>query len=308
MKQKPFYLLTLVVIIGVLSSLACSFSQGNEKSATGNSPEEASSTRQAVKNGQDAISKPSATPETVEETPTAKPAPNAYYEGISFNYDPKITKGVTAETIAASGPAGDDMPYFGVNPREYHFIFEGYQVEKHFHDPQIIIFKINEYKQLMDISGEENPVARILKQFNQLLTDRPSDSSGSLPFLPLWNAGQIFHAQYKYLDFQNGEGMRYVLEMGQAAAPAVNDLLFYTYQGMTKDKVYYVIAILPVTHPDLPASYEEAMKNQSNQNFYDDFNTYILNIREKLNGYSPDSFQPSLNDLDAMMESLKINP
>ena len=67
-----------------------------------------------------------------------------------------------------------------------------------------------------------------------------------MPFLPLFNAAQVMHTHLQYLDFKNGQGLRYLTEFDQGIIPINNYELIYTYQGLTGDGKYYVAAVLPV--------------------------------------------------------------
>lgn len=41
-----------------------------------------------------------------------------------------------------------------------------------------------------------------------------------MPFLPLFNAQQAMHAHVQYLDFQSGQGLRYLTQYDQAPSPS----------------------------------------------------------------------------------------
>jgi len=84
--------------------------------------------------------------------------------------------------------------------------------------------------------------------------------------------------------------------------PQNNKEMFYTYQGLTNDKKYYLSAILPVSHPYLPDPSTVTMDDA----FYNYFQTYVGQIESELNDRPADSFYPSLEILDAMMQSFLI--
>ena len=62
------------------------------------------------------------------------------------------------------------------------------------------------------------------------------------------------HVQVQYLDFKSGTGVRFLTQFNNGMAPVNNHDLIYTFQGLTSDGKYYIAAVLPVTHPDLPAN------------------------------------------------------
>jgi hypothetical protein len=78
--------------------------------------------------------------------------------------------------------------------------------------------------------------------------------------------------------------------------------MFYTYQGITDDGKYYVSAILPISHPNLP----DADSVTIDDAFYDNFMNYVVGMEDQLSTEHPDSFFPTLSLLDAMMESLLV--
>ncbi len=115
------------------------------------------------------------------------------------------------------------------------------------------------------------------------------------------NAGSALAAQVKRLSFDGGQGVRYLAQLGQGPAPINNQELFYTFQGLTDDGEHYVAAILPITHPSLPASAASVPTA-------DDFAQYLSDTTEALNVQPDASFQPSLGELDALMQSLSVTP
>jgi hypothetical protein len=86
--------------------------------------------------------------------------------------------------------------------------------------------------------------------------------------------------------------------------PINNYELIYTYQGLTTDGKYYVAAVLPVTHPSLPA--DGNVTGNEPAEFNSDFPAYLVNVVDTLNPQAANSFTPDLTQLDAMMSSLEI--
>jgi hypothetical protein len=112
------------------------------------------------------------------------------------------------------------------------------------------------------------------------------------------------HAHLEYLDFQSGQGLRYLTQFDQAFIPINNYELIYTYQGLTSDGKYYVAAVLPVTHPSLAA--DASVTGNEPPEFTSDFPTYLTNVVASLNPQAADTFTPDLTQLDAMMSSLEV--
>ena len=122
-----------------------------------------------------------------------------------------------------------------------------------------------------------------------VLATRPADRE-NLPFMPLFNAAQVFHTTPVYLDFQNGMGVRYLTQFDQAYMPITNHSLFYTFQGVTADGLYHVALILPITNLSLPADESGVTDWQS---FANNFPTYIGEVRSLLETSAPADFSPA---------------
>jgi hypothetical protein len=86
--------------------------------------------------------------------------------------------------------------------------------------------------------------------------------------------------------------------------------LFYHFQGLTTDGKYYVIAILPVTSSILaedekPESPVPAGGVPLPSTGGPD-NTYYDAVAKALDAQYPDSFNPSLFQLDALIQSITV--
>ena len=306
MEHHHHWKLALVLTILIPVSLACAMMPGTGATSPTMQPAEKPAATQASKTES---TQPAAATAPAQDTATAAPTagqkPNGYYEGISFYYDPALAKGVSAQTLEASAPSDpkDPQPFFMISPKEFQFDFQGYLIPDGM-KPEILVFSAKEYETL--IGGDPNPVTRQLAGLSKLMTDRPADSSGSLPFLPVWDAGQLMHFHLKFLKFQNGEGIRYLTEYGQDMAPLSNALLFYTFQGQTRDGAYYISAVLPVTHAKLPGDNGETL-NKDHANFIQNYPAYVVDVQNQLNAENDNSFNPTLEKLDALIASIKVD-
>jgi len=143
---------------------------------------------------------------------------------------------------------------------------------------------------------------QVITALEQLLKDRPANPDTKLPFLPIWNAGPLGTAKIEYLDFQSGGGLRYITQYGQAFWPFNNRGMFYTYQGLTADGRFYISAILPLAHGVL----DEYDSFQPADDFYTNAAELIADQVDLLDTQAEDSFSPSIEKLDAMMQSIMI--
>ena len=78
----------------------------------------------------------------------------------------------------------------------------------------------------------------------------------------------------------------------------------YTYQGLSNDGKYYVAAVLPVNHPNLPA--DGTVTGNEPPEFISDYPVYLANVAKDLNSQAANTFTPDLTQLDAMMSSMEI--
>jgi len=247
-------------------------------------------------------------PIITEEEPTEIPGPtltvaaatpDVDFEGVRFSFDQKIARTVVPAIIQGQNLGEEYMPG-DTYPSYTEFSFEAYGVSDHFHEPKIRVYPVEEYRII-------NPsAANIIDELQQTLINKPVGGvMSNLPFLPMWNAAQMFSANVEYIDFQNGSGLRYLTMFGQAIYPIDNMNLFYTFQGITDDGRYYISAILPVIHGGLPNDGASLLDDY--EGFIENWDNYLADTLTFLEEQPPQSYLPNLEDLDAMMSSFVIN-
>jgi hypothetical protein len=246
---------------------------------------------------------PSDTPEPPTDTvePSITPDQNLgslTFEGITFTYSKTVFGGVNPSFVPAVPP--DQGAPWETSPDTIRFEFNDYVLKNTFHQPVIFIYPIKEFRDISDIA------AQIIDQLTEQLQTKPASVNGALPFLPIWNAGELFHTQIEYLDFTNGSGVRYLAQYGQSFWPINNNSLFYTFQGITNDGRFYVAAILPASHSSLPATGDEVPGGDFNA-FADNYANYAIDLAGQLNAEFASSFNPSLDDLDNLIRSITID-
>jgi hypothetical protein len=192
-----------------------------------------------------------------------------------------MATGFQTETAAAVSD-NENAPYWEVLPEYSRVTLQGYPLKD--------LGKVNEG------AGKIAASLQTLLQSPQEITN--------MPFLPLVNAKQVMHAHIQYLDFKNGQGVRYLTEFSQGIVPINNYELIYTYQGLTSDGQYYVAAVLPVNHPSLPA--DGKVTGKEPPEFNTDYPTYLANVARALDPQAANTYTPDLTQLDAMMRSLEI--
>lgn len=235
------------------------------------------------------------------ETPIAELVPGTLqdvsFQGISFTYDDRLADGVTSIMV----PAKDYQIIEGaIVPGHAQFSFDAYSSPAAFHQPRLYVYPVAEFAAGNELTP---PIFEIQEQ---LLIDKPVKPDGPIPFLPLFNAGPLMQTQIKYLDFQNGSGIRFLTQYGQAYLPINNRTMFYTFQGRTNDGQYYVSLVLPVSHPSLPAD-ESEFSGADDEAFINNFESYAREMEEQLEVQEDATFAPDLVLLDAVVQSLEID-
>jgi len=228
------------------------------------------------------------------ETPDVRPL--FEFNGLRLRLEPGVTTQIIPEVV----PPYTDLQGapWDVAPEHTVLHLVGYPLyPEAMHKPRLIIYPLNEYLALRPELGT------IVTELRQLLDQRPAEvpADKSLPFLPTFNAGQIFHTALRYVDFANGRGLRYLTQYAQAIYPVTSKYLFYTYQGISNDGRFYVAAVLPVAHPILP----DESAYTIDEAFVNNFSNYLADVARDLAAQPPESFSPSLTALDQMMATLQ---
>ncbi len=227
------------------------------------------------------------------QPPTGTQTPGSTAGDISF-VPSGLAQEQTVETVPAV-PASAGGPIWEVLPQYRRVTLHGYPVIDHLMKAQIFIYPAAE------LAGFNEGAGRMVVDLQALLqSHKPVDS---MPFLPPFNAQQVLHAQVKYLDFKNGSGVRFLTQFDQAPLPINNFELIYTFQGLTRDGKYYIAVVLPVTHPDLPATNHVSPQQATELK---DFPAYLAKTVTWLDQQPDNSFMPDLARLDALVQSIEV--
>jgi len=233
----------------------------------------------------------------------------ATFPGGRFVIPAGLASGASSETVPAVA-ADESMPWWGIAPEHVIVKLQGYALQDKFHEPQIVIYPAEEY------AAMNESVADNLRQLRDQLSNPGSLSGpGVPPTVPFFNAGALIGAKAAAIQFQDGAGIRALTEYAQFYAPINNSDLFYHFQGLSSDGRAYIVAILPVTAPLLAAeSGPSAVPPAGGVPFPGSeatdeslFVNYYRSVTDMLNAASPDTFQPTLTSLDALIESIEVS-
>ena len=299
---------TLFVIFGVIiSTWGCSFSAGTIATPTptqlvdGVGTIVAATLQAYTVAPTESVSTPAST-EAATETVTQAGGTSISYEGISFVIPDGVAANANTEKITAV-EANSGAPW-EIAPTHLRFTLTEYSLQGKFHEPRIFVYPAEEYAQ-----SNPNAAEQIERLKNILAGATPLQET--LPTVPFFNATAQIAANIKIVSFQNGGGVRWLTQYAQYAAPINNRELFYHFQGLSSDGTDYIIAILPVTAPILAEDEKpEATVPEGGIPIPTDVgpnNVYYFSVSEKLNSLSPDGFTPSLEALDALIQSIVVN-
>jgi hypothetical protein len=252
----------------------------------------------------------SATPAQFE-TPVIVPTSTTSTGGVvtlnnvSFTIPLGVAKDAQSEMVAAVTDP-NNSPWWEIAPEHLKFTLTGYQLPTQDTpaQPQISVYPADEYAKLNSNAADQIQKLKAILAGGQLTKDSA----------PNWvmNAAQLISAKQQVVDFQNGRGVRFVTQYDQYPAVINNRELFYLFQGLTNDGKYYIVATLPVNSSILVANETPqsplpeggvTLPAEGSPN-----DTYYDAVTKALDAMYEDSFNPSLFQLDALIQSITVSP
>ena len=165
-------------------------------------------------------------------------------------------------------------------------VFSDYESISSSISPEVIFYRVDDLGQtsfdLMDLSMD---LGDILSNIDQGFFDPASMETG-IPFLPYQENEQQVNALSEKLEFSNGSGLRTITTFQDSISTSSGmSNLYYSFQGLSADGVYYISAVFPLQAPEL------------NGKMVSDINW------DEVTG---SSFRPSLEELDYYIRSIVI--
>lgn len=245
------------------------------------------------------------------EIPTTAQSVEVSVPPLTISLPATLATGARGEQIPRAD--GQDLPYFELTPGHTEITLEGYPLQGKFHEPKIYVYPASAYAEMVSAGFES------IHRLDNILygPNGPSlpTSNDQLPTVPFFNAAQVFASNVQLISFQGGSGVRFVTEYAQSFAPINNHDLFYHFQGVTRDGAYYIIAIFPVTAPVLAEISEPGAVIPAGGIVLPDINDpnadwqgYYSAVADLLNNTSPQAFTPTLNQLDVLIQSMRVVP
>jgi len=236
------------------------------------------------------------------ETSAVPAGVDVSYSGMQFTIPNGLANGATNEIKPEEG-ADLGIPSMAHSAYTY-FQLQGYPLQGKIFEPHISIYPVKEYEQINE------SVPQTINDLQTVLAAQSTSPDMPIPFLPFQNASQVFHAQEKFISFQNGSGIRYITQYDQAPLPINNKSMYYTFQGLTSDGEYYVSVIMPVNLDYLPEDDKPNLPTPDggipfDWEHFENFPNYLTAIVEKLSR-SDNTFNPTLETLDRLVETLLV--
>jgi Sporulation and spore germination len=224
---------------------------------------------------------------------------SADFEGVRFDFPSSLAGQASGENVPASN-AETIVPFISRVPEHIRFKFADYSHEMSGLTPQILVVSVEKLREIDPRAGNLISLLRTLMGFEPELLFQ---YMGLLPFV---DTSQMMFAQIETVEFENGRGVRFLTQYNPGRQPINNRHLFYTFQGLTNDGEYYIAAVLPVSHPELPDDPNE-VTGQERAALERDYPAYLQDITRMLDVAAVGSFTPDLTVLDNMIESLSIS-
>ena len=217
------------------------------------------------------------------------------YQGVFFCYPSFIA--TSTNNYYVQDEYSEMSEYFNT-PSHVEFEFNRYAISPTFMTPALRVYPVSTYIAINSYTAES------ISQLQSLLSSKPQHAE-NIPFLPQWEAAQMFTSKVGYVAFSNGEGIRYITQYGQDFWPINNEDMFYTFQGLTYDGQYYISAVFPISNAVLPAngaSYDGDINELAAA-----YDTYFTEMSVLLYNQDDYSFSPTIPDLDELISTISIN-
>ncbi len=229
--------------------------------------------------------------------------------GISFQlYGLSTAAEIKIENIPAT-PFTEPQPGGSGNPESLLGTFDGSEQTDPFppYGKFLHVYPVDQYQQFL----QENEFGK--DSSPDLLKDilvSKSANPAVIPEAPIRTASPVFYAGIKYLNFneEKGQGVRYLTVYRQDASPISRRELLYIFQGLSDDGKYWVSFSWPVSTEFLPENADENLGGDDYMTWASKYDSYLSGIRSQLDSTQADEFLPNLNQLDSLIESIRIDP
>lgn len=229
------------------------------------------------------------------------PLANVTCNELSFYLDPALSNGYECETVPESSSSDIPMDVF-TYPAHTELTIQNYPLTRTQFPPQVRIYPVNRFSELLPdvLPYRVSDLERLISSGNW--------SSGELPFLPPLPMVQTFFSHETVISFNGGQGVRFITDYNESNHPISNSTIFYSFQGLTDDGMYWVAVTLPISSPILAtdADFHTLPEGYTIESWLQNYSSYANDVKDTLEAQAPDSFFPTINSLDSLVRSITV--
>jgi len=232
--------------------------------------------------------------------PTQLP-PNITCNELSFYLDPSLGSDYECEAVPESSSSVIPMDIF-IYPAHTELTIYDYPLTQTQAITMIYIYPVERFSELLP-----DVLPPSVADLNSLITG-DALSSRALPFLPPMPLIQVFFSHEAVISFNGGQGVRYITQYNEINNTINNKAIFYTFQGLTEDGMYWVAVTLPISNPILPSnnSFPPPPEGYTEETWAQNYDAYVDQVKNELEAQAPDSFFPTLTILDNLVRSISV--
>ena len=157
------------------------------------------------------------------------------FKGVRFEYDEAAFGELSNHSIKPPLMSGPGY----LLPERMEFTFsDAYNADA----ARIYIFPVDQYSAISEEASFE------IAALNSLLSDGPLLTNRPLPLLPHFNVTEANDQEAVFVDFANGSGINYLIQLDHDYDPLTAEIPYYTFQGLTDDRKFYVSLLLPFAY------------------------------------------------------------
>lgn len=230
------------------------------------------------------------------------------FGGIAFTLPSALAERVEFDLIAPDGNLAQ-MSMRGPQPGRTTVTFVGYPDANSLRDP--ILNVIDTTTAPEGASQFEQGVARL----RALLDEQPVLATALSPnedpvAQGLVGGAEPLFIQPRYVTFEGGRGIRYLTLFTQNRVMNVEPHdLYYAFEGLSDDGRYQIYALFPLSgsYPITSESYDPADVSGGVEGMDAREQAYIAALSQELDGIAGEAFTPTLEALDAVIGSLRVD-
>lgn len=225
------------------------------------------------------------------------------FDGFGFDFSDALAQNVNIQQVPGDPIEGAGPGFSDAAKTQFTLYNSGQPMDSLFDTGGVRVYRMADLAQYDFLQAQ-------VEQLQTLVAERPDLSAyasgvfgeaGGLPYVPVLTHGQVAIARAEYVETEAVVGIRYMQVVRADLGPFTPRDFMYTFQGITTDGEYYIAAtFLPTTtlFPEV-TSVDPAV-------FQEQWPEYVAESIAAVNSAAPEAFTPSLDVLDAVVESFRL--